>query len=242
MSGYHNNKYLINSNYIGKAKTIKKYIMKIYDNIAYIAYNERLYPISGELYDIDEKTLEKIDQHEGKGVFYSRGRIKVTIEDGTEHICYTYMKIECDGIVSKTGNYRDDVSPSDFDSCMLFVYGTLMNGYKNSFMLDKEEFVGEGETEQKFTMKLTKNIPFVSENLGNCAIKGELYTIKPSTLFEIDQMEMNGSWYCRYKTNVIVDETRYNAYMYFCDDGEYVCDEGDYKHITRLKRTQTHCS
>lgn len=234
MSEYHNNIFLLSSKFLGKATTNKNYIMNIYNNIAYVSYYKRLYSITGELYDVDEKTLEIIDKHEGAGIVYTRVRINVTTQSpsGPEnHLCFIYLKPETDGMVSETGNYRDDVYPEDFTESYLFVYGTLMKGYGNNHYLEKEKLIGSGKTAQEFSMKITGKLPFVSKNENKTCISGELYLVKPETLFDIDQLEMNGSWYTRSKIEVIVNETTFIAYMYFCDEGEQETPSGSYKSV-----------
>ena len=99
--------------------------MQIYNNITYVYSHNNLYQISGELYKVNEKTMEKINKHKGIGIVYSKLKIKVITDKGKTFLCYMYIKYEDDGMMSLTGNYKDDVYPCDFKS-LSFLYMELL--------------------------------------------------------------------------------------------------------------------
>ena len=64
----------------------------------------------------------------------------------------------------------------------IFVYGTLMTGFKNNYLLSNCQLLGFGETKEKFGLYSSKcgNFPFVIESIKNETIKGEF---APADLF-----------------------------------------------------------
>ena len=55
----------------------------------------------------------------------------------------------------------------------IFVYGTLMTGFKNNYLLSNCQLLGFGETKEKFGLYSSKcgNFPFVIESIKNETIK-----------------------------------------------------------------------
>lgn len=79
MRGFWNNDLIKSSKFIGKAKTNEKGWLYI-NTIPFLNFMEDGEYISGELYQVDEKTLDMIDDLEGHPVFYKREKTMVTLE------------------------------------------------------------------------------------------------------------------------------------------------------------------
>lgn len=80
--------------YLTEQKFIGEAVLK-----GYAMYQVRSYPgvipdnsdsILGELYEIDERTLKRLDRLEGEGYLYKRTSEKVTV-DKTEYDAYVYI-------------------------------------------------------------------------------------------------------------------------------------------------------
>lgn len=72
---------------------------------------------------------------------------------------------------------------------LIFVYGTLKEGYGNHFHLEHADFVEKAITEAEYTMYSIRGwYPGVVKN-GNTRIKGEIYRIDENTLNRLDNLE-----------------------------------------------------
>ena len=78
----------------------------------------------------------------------------------------------------------------------VFVYGTLKHGHSNSVVMENSqaEFLGEDETEPKFTMYSNGAFPAVIEK-GETPIKGEVYRVKDMS--RLDSLEGYPDFYNR---------------------------------------------
>lgn len=80
---------------------------------------------------------------------------------------------------------------------LIFVYGTLMEGFGNNGLLARSEFVTEAVTQPVFTMISLGGFPGVLAG-GDTAIKGEVFLVTSiETLNNLDRLEGHPSWYCR---------------------------------------------
>ena len=125
------------------------------------------------------------------------------------------------------------------DKCMLFVYGTLMNDYKNNHILkdSKSIFVGYTNTIDKYSMYVMghldgyndgKGVPFVNKSKSSSYIYGELWKVTNDTLLEIDKLEGHPGWYIRENISIQLGNNIINAYIYFnnnVDDNSYYKDD-----------------
>lgn len=75
--GYHNNILLRNSTFICEATTKPKY--RLYDCGMYpcMVEDENGVSVSGEIYEVNKKTLESLDHLEGVPWLYKRGEIEI---------------------------------------------------------------------------------------------------------------------------------------------------------------------
>ncbi|NPA62821.1 MAG: gamma-glutamylcyclotransferase [Methanococci archaeon] len=98
--------YLKNSKFIGKGRTKEKYAMYA-DIIPYVVENEKISHIVGEVYEVDEETLKRIDRLEGHPDYYERKKVKIILESGEEIEAWLYFYPEPYGILVKSGDYKD---------------------------------------------------------------------------------------------------------------------------------------
>lgn len=81
--GYSNNHILDDSKKIGEAITKNKYAMYSNGYFPYLVDNEENINIKGELYEINERTLQRCDRLEGYPRFYDRKLIDVLVKNKT---------------------------------------------------------------------------------------------------------------------------------------------------------------
>lgn len=126
---------------------------------------------------------------------------------------------------------------------MLFVYGTLMNNYKNNYILtnsNKSIFKGCTKTMDKYSMFVMgnadgynngKGVPFVNKSISTSHIYGEVWEINNDTLIEIDKLEGHPGWYTRENIDVIIDNNIINVYIYINNNVDNI---GYYKDDVKL--------
>ncbi len=101
---------------------------------------------------------------------------------------------------------------------LLFVYGTLKQGFDNHNLIDGSYFVGTGRTVQRFAM-YKEIVPYVTKAEAISPIHGELYRVHSSVLEMLDLFEGNPVWNCREQVEVVLDQDHSTviAWMYFND-------------------------
>ncbi|WP_017981095.1 gamma-glutamylcyclotransferase family protein [Methanocaldococcus villosus] len=104
--GFWNNKLLKNSKFIGKGRTKEKYAMYA-DIIPYVVEDEKVSHIVGEVYEVDEEILKKIDALEDHPHCYRRKKVPIILENGEEIEAWLYFYPEPYGILVKSGDYKD---------------------------------------------------------------------------------------------------------------------------------------
>lgn len=108
--GLWNNFWLDGGNFLCLAKTVNKYSLRTNNHvIPKVHPDEERYQICGELYEMPDDELKKVDDHEGASTFYSRDPIKVVTNDGEVLTAYIYFckVIENDDTLVKHGNYKN---------------------------------------------------------------------------------------------------------------------------------------
>ena len=105
----------------------------------------------------------------------------------------------------------------------IFVYGTLMTGFKNNYLLSNCQLLGFGETKEKFGLYSSKcgNFPFVIESIKNETIKGELYKMDEYTLEQLDILEGYPNLYIRKEVIIKLDGKLKKAIMYIKNESTY---------------------
>ena len=96
---------LSNSNFLGEAKTKDKYALYA-DDIPYVIQNEAISNIIGEVYEVNESTLSRLDNLEGHPDWYCRKEINVTIEE-KEISAWIYFFPKPSGKLIISGDYLD---------------------------------------------------------------------------------------------------------------------------------------
>ncbi len=98
----------------------------------------------------------------------------------------------------------------------IFVYGTLKRGYSNHRLLTGASFLCGGRTREKYAL-YTSGIPFVIKDEKISQIQGEIYLVDETTLANLDLLEGHPNWYCREKTEIILEEgwPTVTAWLYF---------------------------
>lgn len=101
------------------------------------------------------------------------------------------------------------------------MYGTLKNGFANSYLLERCTYIGDFRTSTRYPLVIggKYNSPYLLDvpNTGN-RVKGEVYAMDDATLADLDHLERVGVNYNRRVSklcncadrSVVVD-----AYVYF---------------------------
>jgi len=106
-----------------------------------------------------------------------------------------------------------------FFEMLLFVYGTLKQGFWNDYFMRNCAFIGTYATKEHFCLIISGGCPFVASTPGLYPIQGEVYDVDVESLVEIDALENNGSWYTRRPVEVVNEKgDMLIAELYFKDD------------------------
>lgn len=116
---------------------------------------------------------------------------------------------------------------------LVFVYGTLRESRGNHQLLEGADFLGIGNTKQKYSMYLVGGFPYVISTEPRYPIVGELYRVDDVMLKQLDKMEGHPIYYARREVAVIVGEVEYTAWMYFLDPKGTLLLSGDYNDAVR---------
>ena len=78
--GFVNNRLLCGSKFLGKARTEGKFAL--YEaGISFVIEDEQVSKISGEVYEVDERTLARLDRLEGHPSWYCRKMVNISINN-----------------------------------------------------------------------------------------------------------------------------------------------------------------
>lgn len=101
---------------------------------------------------------------------------------------------------------------------LIFVYGTLKQGFQNHHLLHGGYFLGTGHTVEQYAM-FKHAVPYVIKGRPLTQIYGELFSIHQSILETLDLFEGNPVWNFREQVEVILekDGSKLTAWMYFND-------------------------
>ena len=116
-------------------------------------------------------------------------------------------------------------------SVKLFVYGTLMQGFHNHYLLGGAKFVGPATTQENYSMYVS-GIPYVSEKPATYPIEGEVYEVDKYTLEDLDRLEGHPVWYQRKEIPVVLNESKelISANLYFNEEPKgSLQKEGNYR-------------
>ena len=98
---------------------------------------------------------------------------------------------------------------------LVFVYGTLKEGFHNHYVLSGAEYLGTGKTVHKYALYVD-GIPFVLKGEAESTISGEVYSVDSETLAKLDRLERHPEWYCREQVDVVIDgDSTEKCWLYF---------------------------
>jgi gamma-glutamylaminecyclotransferase len=107
----------------------------------------------------------------------------------------------------------------DPDTHIVFVYGSLMRGFRNHVLLTDARFIGEGASEPRFTMLHLGSFPALVE-VGSTTIVGELYEVDDITLGRLDMLEGHPAFYYRKEIGTVTgEEGAFTALAYLLPKG-----------------------
>jgi gamma-glutamylcyclotransferase (GGCT)/AIG2-like uncharacterized protein YtfP len=125
------------------------------------------------------------------------------------------------GRVKRVGNWHelDGVHYSKnncFTSERVAVYGTLKKGYNNHKIIKHSDFVGCGETAEKFPL-LVDGLPYLYEEpKKGHQVKVEVYDVDDATLEDLDRLEGHPTFYQRKKCWIRMEDwSQSNCWVYF---------------------------
>ncbi len=85
---------------------------------------------------------------------------------------------------------------------LVFVYGTLKQGFNNNCLLYDSVYVGPAVTKHQYAM-YSDGIPYVTEKLPLTNIIGELYEVDKHSLYNLDMLEGHPKWYKRKQIDIV---------------------------------------
>ena len=119
----------------------------------------------------------------------------------------------------------------------IFVYGTLLSGEPNHYLLSDAEFIKTALTQPEYELvDINGHFPAMVSG-GSTAVKGEVYNINKRTLALIDRLEGHPNFYKRIKIS-LQNGTSVKTYLLdFVKAGSYSrIDSGDWRVWNRAKK------
>lgn len=148
-------------------------------------------------------------------------------------------------MTDKIAKIYGNVKQAETDGNLVFVYGTLMAGGNNNYLLENADFVGYAQTIEKFLMTAT-TFPFVSRARKQSVVSGEVYAVDDETKTLLDSLEGHPGWYKRELVGVVLEngrEVRAWIYINELNRGRYEIASGDYHDfIKTLSRRGRKCA
>jgi gamma-glutamylcyclotransferase (GGCT)/AIG2-like uncharacterized protein YtfP len=112
----------------------------------------------------------------------------------------------------------------------VFVYGSLKKKHHNYKLLQNSEFINNATTSELYNMINLGGFPAIIPDNNGYKISGELYLVNDKTLYNLDILEGEGSFYKRIKQKVITsDEIIFESYLYIL---EYKPSHYNYSNIS----------
>jgi gamma-glutamylaminecyclotransferase len=100
-----NHRLLGDADCYGTGSTRDKYAMYVTGGYPFVTSIETRYQIVGELYAVDDETLDIIDKMEGHPLYYTRREVAIDVE-GSEYVAWMYFR-DPHGRLMPTGNFND---------------------------------------------------------------------------------------------------------------------------------------
>ena len=110
----------------------------------------------------------------------------------------------------------------------VFVYGTLMNGKRNHYILEDSKFIGNGFISDYFMFNIV-TYPGIQKSKYKSKVHGEVYQVRDETLKQLDILEEVGTLYDKEIVKVYLNDFTINAIAYIYIQKKYIeKNEGDY--------------
>lgn len=116
MSNYSNNVLLSNSKLIGRAVTDEEFVLycSVIPFVIECPYDEIGYRIHGEVWEVDDETLESLDRLEGHPNWYERFKVSVVVDElyksSTDAWMYIFPMIDNSMTRCTEGDYRNYIA------------------------------------------------------------------------------------------------------------------------------------
>lgn len=105
--------------------------------------------------------------------------------------------------------WPDPLASSEDGSHLIFVYGTLLRGHHNNYLLRDSQFIREGQTGDGWRL-FSIGVPvMVKSDQGR--VVGEVFRVSPAVLANLDRLECHPRWYKR-TALLLADRTPVEAY------------------------------
>jgi len=105
--GFGNHALLSGARFVGRARTKHKYAL--YESgIPFLYPYESVSFIKGEVYEVDDITLDSLDALEGHPFWYRREKAPVILDNGKEVEAWIYFYPEKEGVLNTSGEYRGE--------------------------------------------------------------------------------------------------------------------------------------
>ena len=88
--GFSNNRYLAGSKFLGTARTKEKFALYS-DGLPFLIMTESISEIHGELYQVDDLTLQILDDLEGHPDWYRREQVEICLDDGNHSVMKAWV-------------------------------------------------------------------------------------------------------------------------------------------------------
>ena len=102
-SGHSNHHLMKDAHSYGVGSTDASYAMYLISGYPYVTSSETRYPIVGEMFGVDDDTLQTLDRMEGHPRFYERRETAVTV-GGEHYVAWMYFR-DPQGILMQSGDY-----------------------------------------------------------------------------------------------------------------------------------------
>lgn len=104
--GSGNHSLLKSARFVGKGRTRKRYTLYA-DSVPYAVKGEAVAQIRGEVYEVGDDTLKKIDELERHPDWYERELVAVALDDGFDMIAWMYFYPKPRGNAIPSGDFFD---------------------------------------------------------------------------------------------------------------------------------------
>lgn len=105
--GFWNDYFMRNCTFLGTCRTKEDFCIIIKGGCPFVASTPGLYPIQGEVYDVDDASLVEIDALENNGSWYTRRAVEVVNEKGEVLVAELYFKDGAVGEIMEKGFFKD---------------------------------------------------------------------------------------------------------------------------------------